>query len=242
MVTDFQIDLVALKGLLDVCGEFFDIFKVATGTSRLFSRDHLRRKLAVLREHQVRSLLGGQFQEYVLHTVGIEAFPQHLAEAKDLGFDIVEVSDNIVDLGPGTREKLFDMIRELGMSPIGEIGDKLDTSAPELMVEETQKVLGGGSEFAILEGQEMLVNGNPNERLITLLADSVDVTRCMFELPTIRVGSTLPEIYSIKKFLINAFGPDVNLGNVKPDSVIETEATRLGLGAAGPLDLMLSMR
>ena len=34
------------------------------------------------------------------------------------------------------------------------------------------------------------------------------------------------------------FGPDVKLGNVTTDAVIETETTRLGIGSAGPLALM----
>ena len=41
-----------------------------------------------------------------------------------------------------------------------------------------------------------------------------------------------------KKFLIKTFGPDVNLGNVTPDVVIETETTRLSLGSSGPLDFL----
>ena len=52
----------------------------------------------MLREHNIRPFLGGQFQEYVLHTMGIEAMPQHLVEARKVGFDIVEVSDNMVQL------------------------------------------------------------------------------------------------------------------------------------------------
>jgi phosphosulfolactate synthase len=38
----------------------------------------------------------------------------------------------------------------------------------------------------------------------------------------------------MKKSLIRAFGPDVNLANVSPASIIDTEATRTGLGTAGP--------
>ena len=47
------------------------------------------------------------------------------------------------------------------------------------------------------------------------------------------------QIYSGKKFLVKTFGPQViNLGNVTPDVIIETETTRLGLGSAGPLDFL----
>jgi hypothetical protein len=36
---------------------------------------------------------------------------------------------------------------------------------------------------------------------------------------------------------VKTFGPDVNLGNVTTDVVIETETIRLGLGSVGPLSV-----
>ena len=238
MVSDYQLGLGALEELLDLAGDYIDIFKVATGTARLFDRDHLIKKLALLRRHGVRSLLGGQFQEYVLHTMGIEAFPRHLEEARAVGFDLIEVSDNVVDLGPGTRERLFDAVRSAAMAPVGEIGDKRKHSKIAAMAAEIQEVLDMGAELAMIEGNELMLDGIPHEELILTLKRRVDIKRCMFELATPRVGSTSPEIYAGKKFLVKTFGPDVNLGNVTPDVVIETETTRLGLGSAGPLDLM----
>jgi phosphosulfolactate synthase (CoM biosynthesis protein A) len=38
----------------------------------------------------------------------------------------------------------------------------------------------------------------------------------------------------MRKMLIKAFGPDVNIANVKPDDVFDTEALRVGLGIVGP--------
>ena len=108
----------------------------------------------------------------------------------------------------------------------------------QALIDEIGAVLEMGSHFAMVEGQELMLNGAPNAGLIAALQNGVDVNRCMFELSTPRVGSTTVEIYAGKKFLIKSFGPDVNLGNVTPDTVIETETTRLGLGSAGPLDLM----
>lgn len=238
MVTDYQITIEGLRGLLELGGAYMDLFKVATGTSRLFPREHLVAKLALLREFQVRPFLGGQMQEYVLHTMGVDAMPAHLKEAKDVGFDLVEISDNIVDLGEGTRDKLIKMVQDAGLAPVGEIGDKRDNSDPAEMIKEVNEVLASGAEIAMIEGQELMLNGKPNAELIKILQDNVDVSRCMFELSTPRVGSTTPEIYAGKKFLVKTFGPDVNLGNVTTDVVIETETTRLGLGSAGPLSLM----
>ena len=167
--------------------------------------------------------------------MGLDAFPRHLREARDLGFEIVEISDNVVSLPDGVRKELMDRIRDLGMTRVGEINDKHTNSSARDIVRDVQLALDEGSEFAMVEGQELMVDGQPNEELITMLSNEVDVGRCMFEISTPYIGSTLHEIYVGKKFLIKTFGPDVNLGNVSSDAVIETEVTRLGLGAAGPL-------
>ena len=238
MVKDYQLGLRGLEDLLEVAADYMDIFKFVTGTSRLFKRDHLMKKIALLKQYQVRPFLGGQFQEYVLHTMGLDAFDRHLAEARDLGFEIVEISDNVVSLPDGVRKQLMDQVRALGMTPVGEIGDKRQNTSAHDIVDDVHLALEEGSEFAMIEGQELMIEGHPNEELITLLNDEVDVDRCMFEISTPYIGSTLHEIYVGKKFLIKTFGPDVNLGNVSSDAVIETEVTRLGLGAAGPLDYM----
>lgn len=238
MVTDYQISIAGLTGLLEVAGDYIDMFKVATGTARLFPRDHLVEKLALLRRHRARPFLGGQMQEYVLHTMGIDAMPAHLAEARAVGFDLIEISDNVVDLGEGTRARLIDMVRDAGLAPVGEIGDKRDKSDPGELIREVNDVIGMGAELAMIEGQELMADGAPNEALILALKDGVDVSRCMFELPTPRVGATSPQIYAAKKALVKTFGPDVNLGNVTTDVVIETETTRLGLGSAGPLSFL----
>ena len=238
MVKDYQLGPRGLEDLLDVAADYMDIFKFVTGTVRLFDRDQVIRKTELLRRHQVRPFLGGQFQEYVLHTMGLDAFPRHLREARDLGFEMVEISDNVVTLPGGARRDLLDQIRDLGMSPIGEIGAKHTVTSARTIVEDVKLALSEGSEFAMIEGQELTIDGAPNLELITLLHNEVEIDRCMFEVSTPYVGSTLHEVYVGKKFLIKTFGPDVNLGNIPSDAVIETEVTRLGLGAAGPLSYL----
>jgi phosphosulfolactate synthase len=68
------------------------------------------------------------------------------------------------------------------------------------------------------------------------LSRQLDMARVMIELP----GPWIPgvhtcDIESLKKILVGTFGPDVNVANVSPDTVIDFEATRTGLGVAGPL-------
>ena len=47
-------------------------------------------------------------------------------------------------------------------------------------------------------------------------------------------GVTLSGVYELKTFLMSEFGPQVNLANVMPDDVLETEALRCGLSVPGP--------
>ena len=238
MVSDYQLGLNALADLIEVAGPYIDQFKIATGTSRLFSKSHLTAKIDLLKSNNIRPFLGGQFQEYVIHTLGMGAIQQQLNEAKDVGFDMVEISNNMVQLKQDDRQKIFNMIRDTGMSPVGEIGDKRKSSSISALIDEVKQVLKMGAEFALIEAAELMHGGTPNGQLIAALKENVDTDRCIFELATPRVGSTTVQIYDGKKFLVKTFGPDVNLGNVTPDVIIETETTRLGLGSAGPLDFL----
>ena len=240
MVSDYQLGLAGLADLIEVSGQYIDLFKIATGTSRLLRKSHLVAKIEMLKANNIRPFLGGQFQEYVLHTQGIGAMKQHLTEAKDVGFDIIEISENMVKLDKGWRQKIFEMVCSQGMTPVGEIGDKRETSSIITVIDEVKEVLRLGAEFALIEAAELMYGGVPNKKLITALKESVEINSCIFELATPRVGSTTVQIYAGKKFLIKTFGPDVNLGNVTPDVVIETETTRVGLGSAGPLNFLES--
>lgn len=77
--------------------------------------------------------------------------------------------------------------------------------------------------------------GGLRERTVDLLARSLDMSRVMIELPGPWISDVRScDIEDMKKSLIRAFGPDVNLANVSPASIIDTEATRTGLGTAGP--------
>lgn len=234
MVSDYQLGLAALEDLLKTVGDAIDIFKLATGTARLLPRAHLIRKTALLRRYGVRVMLGGQFLEYVRRRHGPALLPAVLQEARELGVEIVEVSENVVPLAEAEEIALYEAIRQAGLTAVGEVGDKREHSDPAEIVADVHRVLALGGVFALVEGQELVVDGAPNQPLIDALREGVDPGTCVFELATPRVGATAPQIYAGAKALIRAFGPDVNLGNVTPDKVMEIETTRLGLGSAGP--------
>jgi hypothetical protein len=79
------------------------------------------------------------------------------------------------------------------------------------------------------------------------LAETITSTRAVNQIAAAAApGSTCPsarsptcDIEALKKLLVLEFGPDVNVGNVDPDTALDFEATRTGLGVAGPLPSQL---
>ena len=89
--------------------------------------------------------------------------------------------------------------------------------------------------LVLVEAAELVTDGRPNRDMLQELARSLDMRRVMFELP----GAWIPEVRScdievLKKLLVGAFGADVNIANLSPDTIIDFEATRCSLGVAGP--------
>ena len=77
--------------------------------------------------------------------------------------------------------------------------------------------------------------GRLNTELINAVVGALDMSRVMIELPGPWIsGVSLAQVYDMRKLLVKAFGPDVNIANVKPDDVFDTEALRVGLGVVGP--------
>ena len=234
LMSDWGLGVGRARDLLETCGQFLDIAKIATGSSRLYPETVLMEKLALYKAYDVSPYLGGQFQEYVFATKGEKVLKKFLGEAHRLGFEISELSENYVELTTDERRRQVELIRECGLTVFGEVGSKSEMSDPRELIEQAGELYAAGAEMVLVEGAELIENGRPKTGMFEALRDGLDLTRVMFELPTTRIGSTLPEIHAVKKLLIREFGPDVNIGNLSPDELLETESLRVGLGVVGP--------
>ena len=65
MVSDYQLGLAGLADLIEVSGHYIDMFKIATGTSRLFEKSHLLAKIELLKANDIRPFLGGPCTQIV---------------------------------------------------------------------------------------------------------------------------------------------------------------------------------
>jgi phosphosulfolactate synthase len=235
MMADFGISLEQTQSVLGLAGPFIDFAKIVTGTARLYSRSYLKSKLDLYKAHAVRPFIGGQFAEYVFATQGRQAMPRFFNEAASIGFQTIEISDNCVPLSDAERTDLIREAITAGLSVLGEVGSKDRKSTADELIAKANVCFAAGSELVLVEAAEFVEDGRLNEALIDAVLGKLDMARIMIELPGPWIsGVSLSQVHDMRKLLIKAFGPDVNIANVKPDDVFETEALRVGLGVVGP--------
>jgi len=235
MMVDHGLPLGGQRDLLEMAGRYLDFAKIVTGTSRLYTLDYLRAKLEAYRAAEVRPFIGGQFLEYVFATQGRQALRPYFEEAKRVGFATVEVSDNCVPLGDDERRALIGLAIDCGLSVFGEVGSKDAKSDAAELIGQARVCFDAGAELVLVEAAELVEDGRPNRALLDALTGELDMARVMIELPGPWIsGVTLSAIEELKKLLIKALGPDVNLANLDPDTLLATEALRVGLGTVGP--------
>ena len=236
MMMDWGLPLGQQEDWLGLLAPVVDLAKLVVGTARLYEEDYLRRKLDLYASHDVRPFLGGQFMEYVYATQGMDGVKPFCDEAVRLGIHAVEVSDNVVPLDDGERRAIIGTAVECGLEVHGEVGSKSEDSGAGALVAQARVCFDAGADVVLVEGAELLRDGAPNRALVDGLRAGLDTDRVIFELSGHWVpGTHHTDNYQLKVFLVRTFGPDVNLANVMPADVWETEALRCGLSIPGPM-------
>ena len=236
MMMDWGLPLGIQREWLELQAPYVDLAKLVVGTARLYEEDYLRRKLALYQEYQITPFLGGQFMEYVFKTQGMAGVRPYCEEALRLGFHAVEVSDNVVSLSDDERTEIIAIAVDSGLEVHGEVGSKSDQSEAELLIQQAELCYRAGARVVLVEGAELIQpDGTPDQPLIEGLRDGLDTDQVIFELSGPWIADTRStDVYQLKVFLVRTFGPDVNLANILPEQIWETEALRAGLSVPGP--------
>src|ERR671911_585316 len=109
-----------LEDVLETMGAYVDAFKYAGGSFSLMPRAVVQELNELCHRHQVEVSTGG-FLEYVL-TQGAEAVDRYLAECKELGFDLIEISSGFVTLPVDDLVALTRRIQGAGLKAKPEVG------------------------------------------------------------------------------------------------------------------------
>jgi phosphosulfolactate synthase len=236
MVIDDGLPNGWLADVLRTAGAHIDLMKIKTGLSRLYPRDVLVEKLAMLKAAQVRPFIGGQFHEYVFARMGDAALPRFYDEALSLGFDTIEISDNTVPLTDAQRRDQIRGACKAGLRVFGEVGSKETLSNPSLLVKQAEICFEAGASLVLVEAAELVRDGRVHEETLAVIREGLPQDRIMIELPGPWIADVRAcDVEQMKKTVLREFGPDVNLANIDVRTIMDTEALRVGLGTAGPL-------
>lgn len=227
MVIDTGLGLHETADVLDMAGDYIDLWKLSCGTSVFMPSPVLKKKLRLIRERGVDTMPGGTLFEAAIVQQDCRVF---MTRALELGFTAVEISDGTIPLSSVRRRCAIDCARDVGLITITEVGkkDEADQPSPAQIAEEALQDLEWGAHAVIIEGRESGKgigvydrDGNPGvgaiETIAHLLGDRVD--RLIWEAP----------LKPQQAVLIAQFGSNVGLGNIDPRCVLSLEALRVGL-------------
>ncbi len=208
-------------------GDCIDHWKLTFGTSAFVSANVLRRKLVQLAAHGIITYPGGTLLEVALVEGTCRPFMQR---AHELGFGAVEISDGTIPLPPHRRRKVIACALDFGLTPITEVGKKdpaQQLTAAEL-AEQALQDLDWGAAWVIIEARE-------SGKGIGIYDDQGAVRTEAVAAICERLGARADRLIweaplkNQQAYLIQHFGPNVNLGNIPPSEVLALEALRVGL-------------
>lgn len=205
----------------NVASEHVDIVKLGWGTS--YVTGGLDEKLQVYKKHGISVYFGGTlFEAYLLR----DELDNYIKFLHNKNIRHVEVSNGTIRL---SEHKKLDIIHELSrdFTVFSEVGSKNpnDIIPPYKWVKMINNEIEAGAWKVICEAREsgtvgvFRPNGEIRSGLIEEITDQISHDTLLFEAP-----KKDQQIWFIKKF-----GPNVNLGNIKPEEVISVETLRLGL-------------
>ncbi len=227
MVLDRCQGLRATEDLLEMAGDYIDQIKLSFGTSVFLDETYLRRKIGMVRAHQIDIYPGGTLMEATL-VEGV--YPQYLKRARALEFTAIEISDGTITMSRQVRDEAIKRALDAGLKVITEVGKK-DPSIyipPSQLCDQIAGDLAVGADKVIIEARESgrgigIFDGDGTIRQDEMIA----IINCLGD----SRGDIIWEAPGQKQqaALIVRCGPNVNLGNVKPRDILGLEALRCGL-------------
>jgi phosphosulfolactate synthase (CoM biosynthesis protein A) len=220
-----------LEDLFEAMAMYVDTLKYAGGSFALMPREAVRALNERCHEHEVEVSTGG-FLEYVLAQRG-DAVTRYLEEARELGFDIVEISSGFVTLPVDDLVRLTEAVREAGLKPKPEVGIQFgagEASSIEALEAEGTRDVGYAIELAkrhLEAGAHMIMieSEGITEQVREWRTDVVARIVSELGLEQVMFEAADPDVFS---WYIKNYGVDVNLF-VDHSQIIQLECLRAGI-------------
>lgn len=227
MVLDKGLGLETADCLMKIAGEHVDFVKFGWGTSIVHSKELIKDKVSMYKSHNIIPYTGGTLFELAFSQNKLDEF---FAEAHDLGFPAIEISDGSCVIDHETKLDCIKRAKSEGFQVLSEVGKKNPELDSEISLDERVKYMNeeleAGSSFIIVEAREGGKNigifdksGDAKEDEVAYIAENVDSDKILWEAP-----NKDQQIF----FVLN-LGKDVNLGNISVEDITSLETIRRGL-------------
>ena len=220
-----------LQDILETMGAYVDALKFAAGSFSLMPRQAVKELIDLCHDYGVLVDTGG-FMEYVL-TQGKVAVERYIAECKNLGFDIIEISCGFITIPTDDWLRLIEKVRKAGLKPKPEVGIQFGaggataaaelqaegTRDPEWAISQAKQFLDAGAYMIMVESEGITENVTPwRTDVPAKIVRALGLEKVMFE-------AADPEVFA---WYIKNYGPEVNLF-VDHSQIVHIECLRSGI-------------
>ncbi len=223
MVIDRLYGLV--KEEFDQISDRVDIVEIGWGLPLVWKEEALTSRIKYYRKNGIRVSTSGTLLEYAVFHNTLEST---LKKVHKLGFDLVEISDGIIDLSGEDKARIAREVKTQGFEFLIAVGKKDPASqlSPGETVSQLEAALALGPLKVVLEGRErgrgvgiFDDSGSIKWNDLRTITNRVDQKEIIFEAPNETQQASL----------ILELGSEVNLGNVAFASIASLESERQGL-------------
>ena len=219
-------DPATLESHLEQSSHLIAILKVSMACWIVANETATRRKVAAAARNSVQTVTGGGPFEIAVAQNRLEAY---LDLCADIGFTRIECGEGFTDMPLGAREAVA-MANERGLDVQFELGKKhtgaFSSRIVEQLLDQGQRWLDAGALELVVEARESAKgvglfdeNGGFNAALADRFAREFGLGVVTYEAPT------KPSQFA----LLDHFGPDVRLCNVRLEELLRVEIYRRGL-------------
>jgi phosphosulfolactate synthase (CoM biosynthesis protein A) len=217
-----------LADVLDVAGQWVDGVKWAGGSFALLPREQVRAISDLTHDHDAYISSGGWIETVLRH--GPDAVDHYLKEAKEAGFDVIEISAGFVSIPTSGLLRLIEQVTRAGLKAKPELGIQFgsggDSSIAELageskkdvgdLVARGQQALQAGANIIMIESEGITENvAEPNTGAAAAIMNGLGARNVMFE-------AADPPVF---EWYIKNYGNEVNLF-VDHSQILQLEGLR----------------
>jgi phosphosulfolactate synthase len=219
-------DPITVEGHLVQSAHLMASIKISMACWMIAEENETRRKVAAARRAKVSTVCGGTPFEVAAAQGQLDPY---LDLCADIGFAGIECAEGLAPLRLAPKE-LMKMATQRGLEVQFELGRKhggpMTPTEADALVAQGRAWLEAGATTVVIEGRESAesvglfdAGGELDGGLADRFAAAFSLEKVVFEAPT--KGSQFA--------LINHFGPQVRLGNVRLEELLRVEIYRRGL-------------